>query len=155
MESSWNAVDVSLDPRAGGLQTHGETVEDSRVDGNGRLKSPKGSQKRRSAERVHRSYHTVVSPQYAQSRWDMLGQTLKAVGDEVATKTVFQTTQTYLNESVITFGYLASGRAPLMFETAQESNPQLQSKRIANADFVLAPTPDARDVFAHLPTASS
>lgn len=99
----------------------------------------------------------IVSPDYAESRWDMLRQTLRAIGNDVAGKTMFQTTsQTYLNHTVLSFEYLAEGRTPPTVEHAQVTNDlNEQRQKIAKADFVFAPTPDAKDVFAHLPTATS
>ena len=101
------------------------------------------------------SYQTIVSPEYARSRWDMLYQTLRAIGHDAAGKTVFQTTpQSYLNETVLAFEYYARGLIPPIIEQAQVDDKELQ-ERIATIDIVLALTPDSGEVFAHLATASS
>ena len=98
-----------------------------------------------------------LADDYAKSRWEMLRQTMQSARRDVAGKTLFQAThQPYLNHTVLAFEYLADGRTPPRVEYAEVSaDPAVQRERIAKSDFVLAPTPDAGDVLARQPTASS
>lgn len=99
---------------------------------------------------------TVVTPQFAESRWEIVHQALKILGPEAAGKTVLQSTpQRYFNPTLLAFEYLARGLVPPVGQHAQVLNDSnLVRQQIAAAEFILAVTPDAKEVHRHLPSSS-
>ena len=98
-----------------------------------------------------------VDPAFAASRWEMVHQAVAALGRGTENTLFYETTPLlYLNYSTIAFQDYVDGLPPPRAATgALITDLEEQRRRLAQADIVFAPTPDAYGEFPQLPTASS
>jgi hypothetical protein len=101
--------------------------------------------------------HGVVDPAFAATRVKMLQEIVDVLGRDANGKLLYETTPlVYLNYSSIAFQNYTEGSTPPAGDLGMLIvDPEAQRQRIAAADFIFAVTPEAVDVFPHLPTASA
>jgi hypothetical protein len=104
-----------------------------------------------------RDHGAPADPAFAASRWDILHKAVAALGEGTETTVLYETTPLlYLNYSTLAFQDYVEGRIPPRPATgALIVDLEQQRQRLATADIVSVPTPDAEDVFDMLPTQSS
>jgi hypothetical protein len=93
---------------------------------------------------------------YAETRWDMVREAFSAIGPDTSGKTILLTTSGFfLNPSVLEFEYYKRGLAPPVTVDIQRRADVAEHKRnIEQADIVFTVTPDFKEVFPSLPTAT-
>jgi hypothetical protein len=102
-----------------------------------------------------RAQGAPADPAFAASRWDMLHKAVAALGEGSEATVFYETTPLlYLNYSTVAFQDYVDGRVPPRSDTgALIVDLQQQRQKLATADIVFAPAPDAVGVFPNLPTA--
>jgi hypothetical protein len=99
---------------------------------------------------------TPVEAAYAASRWEMLRQTFEATGPNASGKSMLLTTSAvFVNPTALQFEYYRRGLTPPNTSSVQElGNLAEHRKYVESSDIIFALTPDFKEYFAHLPTAS-
>jgi hypothetical protein len=100
--------------------------------------------------------HGAANSEFAATRWTLLHEAINAIGNTSDRTLLYETTPlSSVNYSTIAFQDYVEGRVPPIGDLGMLlSDPEAQRQRIAAADVILAVTPEAIDVFPHLPSAS-
>jgi hypothetical protein len=95
-------------------------------------------------------------PLYAASRWEMVHEAYRAMDPDAFGKTILLTTSAvFLNPTILEIEYFRRGLMPPRNIEIQRSGDLREHQRyIRSADMIFAVSPDFKEVFPNLPTAS-